>query len=104
MSSRSVVSVHMGGQEYRVRSDADPQWLARVAAHVDDSMARIRSRTDTVDSLAIATLAALNIARELIELREAHGQPIEAVSPPPDPNRLRALIEQAESALGAEPR
>ena len=88
----------MGGQEYRVRSDADPEWLARVAALVDESMERIRTRTDTVDSLAIATLAALNIARELVELRESLEEDPEAPEPP-DPQRLQALIEQTEAAL-----
>jgi cell division protein ZapA (FtsZ GTPase activity inhibitor) len=99
----------MGGQEYRIRSDADPAWLQRVAAHVDESMARIRNRTDTVDSLAIATLAALNIARELLELKEGLGatSPGETVTggpapngPGADPDRLRALIERAEAAAG----
>lgn len=98
----------MGGHEYRIRSDADPAWLQRVAAHVDESMARIRDRTDTVDSLAIAALAALNIARELLELKErgaavspvAASAPAAATAPGADAARLRALIEQAEAAAG----
>ena len=98
MINRSVVSVRMGGQEYRIRSDEDPEWLQRVAAHVDESMERIRSRTDTVDSLAIAMLAALNIARELMELREAQegrGPAGEVIA---EAERVRALTELAESA------
>jgi cell division protein ZapA (FtsZ GTPase activity inhibitor) len=89
VSNRSVVSVQMGGQEYRIRSDADPAWLQRVAAHVDESMARIRNRTDTVDSLAIATLAALNIARELLEQKEGLGatSPGETATGGPAPTR-----------------
>ena len=109
MANRSVVSVQMGGHEYRIRSDADPAWLQRVAAHVDESMERIRTRTDTVDSLAIATLAALNIARELLELKKRGGgavssvaaaTPAAATAPGADALRLRALIEQAEAAAG----
>ena len=100
MSNRSVVSVRMGGREYKIRSDVDAEWLSRVAAHVDASMERIKRRTDTVDSLAIATLAALNIARELVELKECGA----AAAPGPradaeDP-RLRALIDLAEAAAG----
>ena len=87
----------MGGQEYKLRSDEDPEALQRVASLVDESMERIRSRTDTVDSLAIAMLAALNIARELMELRQAHGDVADSQAIA-DPERLRPLIEQVEAA------
>ena len=105
MDNRPVISVRIGGQDYGIRTDADPEWLQRVAQHVDDSMERIRTRTDTVDSLVIATLAALNIARELIELREDHEalQPRLQPAVLPDPagaNRLQALTQLAESELG----
>jgi cell division protein ZapA len=71
------VAVHIAGREYRIRSDADPEWLQRVAEYVDESLRRIRERTRTVDSLDVAILAALNLARELMELKE-DGAPITA--------------------------
>ncbi len=101
MDNRSVVSVRIAGHDYGIRTDSDPEWLQRVAKHVDDSMERIRTRTDTVDSLAIATLAALNIARDLIELREAYeaGGKRAAAPDPAGANRLQALTRLAESEL-----
>jgi cell division protein ZapA len=94
--SRRAVAVRIAGQEYRIRSDADEAWLQQVAGHVDETMSRIRHRTGTVDSLDVAVLAALNIARELLEGREELAR---AVAQTPDRERLRELIELAESGL-----
>ena len=69
MAANSV-AVRIAGKEYRIRSDADGEWLQRVAQYVDQSLRQIRERTRTVDSLDVAVLAALNLAREVMELRE----------------------------------
>ena len=95
MSSRRSLPVRIRGQEFRILTDKDPEALARVAELVDQTMARIERHTGAVDSLDVAMLTALNLARELLELREADSGA--AV----DPDRLRALVEQAESALVA---
>ncbi len=92
MSSKQSVSVTISGQEYRIKSDADEHSLQKVAQHVDQTMERIRKRTGTVDTLEVALLAALNLARELEQLRSSLVQ-----SPPPSEGSLRALIELAES-------
>jgi cell division protein ZapA len=95
-SSRRSVSVKLGGKEYRLRSDADPEWLQQVASYLDKSMQTIRERTNTVDSLDIALLAALNLAREVLQLREgATDAPVDGI----DPDRLRGLIELVETEL-----
>ena len=100
------VEVRIAGRAYRIRSDADPAWLQQVARQVDEAMTLIRDRTETVDTLEVAVLTALNLAREILLLREqlavareaeiaAGGGDIQDVSP----DSLRALIELAESAL-----
>jgi len=100
------VEVRIAGREYRIRSDADPAWLQQVARQVDEAMTLIRDRTETVDTLEVAVLTALNLAREILLLREqlavareaeivAGGRDARAASP----DSLRALIELAESAL-----
>jgi cell division protein ZapA (FtsZ GTPase activity inhibitor) len=58
-------------------------------------MGRVERHTGAVDTLDVAMLAALNLAKELLELRE--GGAVGEV----DGDRLRALLEQAESALVA---
>jgi cell division protein ZapA (FtsZ GTPase activity inhibitor) len=96
MASKRAVSVRIRGQEFRVVSDDDEAWLQRVAGYLDETMASVEERTGTVDSLDVAMLTALNLARELVELRENAS-----MSPAGGPaaRRLRGLIELAESAL-----
>ena len=94
--AKESVSIRIRGQEYRVRSDGDGEALQRIAAYLNETMSRIEQRTGTVDSLSVATLTALNLARELVELRERGA-------PPADAGRMQGLIEFAESALAGTP-
>jgi len=87
--------VRIRGKEFRVLTDGDEASLQRVAGLLDETMARVERHTGAVDSLDVAMLAALNLARELLELREG-GALVGA-----DGDRLRSLVEQAESALVA---
>lgn len=104
-SPRPVI-VEIGGQEYRIRSAASEAWLRKVAACVDDAMGQIRERTDTVDSLDVALLAALNLARQVVQLREAQldglGEPSEGELAV-DRGHLRDLIERVETVLEEGP-
>ncbi len=92
MAKRSV-SVRIRGHEFRVRSDDDEAALQRVAGYLDETMAKVEEKTGTVDSLSVAMLTALNLAREVVELREGR------LGIGGDPQRLRSLIDLAESAL-----
>lgn len=102
--NKAVVSVQISGQEYRIRTDADPDSLHRVAGLVDAAMNQVAARTGTVDTLDVAVLTSLNLGRELVALREkteAVGavQAAEAVDAAGEQQRLRDLIGLAESAL-----
>jgi cell division protein ZapA (FtsZ GTPase activity inhibitor) len=92
MAKRSI-SVRIRGHEFRVRSDDDEAALQRVAGYLDETMTKVEEKTGTVDSLSVAMLTALNLAREVVELREGQ-QGLGG-----DPKRLRSLIDLAESAL-----
>lgn len=94
---KTPVTVRIRGREFRIRSDADEESLARVAGYLDDAMARVEERTGTVDSLSVAMLTALNLAREVVEMREDGAHRGDA------PARLREVIELAESALEGVP-
>jgi cell division protein ZapA (FtsZ GTPase activity inhibitor) len=94
--TKRAVSVRISGQEYRIRSDADESSLQRVAQCVDVAMDQIRSRTGTVDTLGVAILTSLNLAREVLSLRERASHSDAESS---EPGRLRDLIELAESVL-----
>lgn len=105
-SGKRSVEVTIGGRQYRIRSDLDEAWLKRVAAAVDDAMQRIRERTNTVDSLEVAVLTALNLSRELLQLRDRVGELDTGGTPANlETAGLRELIELVESELeaGASP-
>jgi cell division protein ZapA len=95
--SKRTVPVEIQGQEYRIRSDSDASTIRRAAALVDETMAKVRDRTGTVDTLDIAVLTALNIANHLISLRDAadpasQGEAIRS-------NHLGELISLLEAAI-----
>ena len=92
-AEKRSVSVRIRGREFRIRGNEDEESLQRVAGYLDETMARLEERTGAVDSLDVALLTALNLAREVVELRE--GRRAETVSP----KRLRSLIERIEGAL-----
>jgi cell division protein ZapA (FtsZ GTPase activity inhibitor) len=97
MAEKRTVSVWIFGQEYRVRSDSDEESIRRAAAFVDESMGNIRDRTGTFDSLNIAVLAALNISKHLMALREKEGIGGSQETVPLD--QLKELIRLVESAV-----
>ena len=80
-------SVKILGREYRIRSDADPEHIERVAAYVDQVMHDVQRNTPDTQNAAV--LAALNIASELMRARAANLTI--------DGERIRALIELVDS-------
>jgi cell division protein ZapA (FtsZ GTPase activity inhibitor) len=94
------VTIRVRGQEFKIRTNDDADALHRVADYLDETMSLVEARTGTVDSLDLALLTALNLARELVELRDdgVRGAAAGAGSGI-DEDRLAALIERAEEAL-----
>ena len=81
------VTIKILGKEYRVRSDGDDAHLQEVASYLDATLQEIRRSTpDTQDA---AVLAALNMASELLQMRQSGGFPR---------TRLQALIDLIDSA------
>lgn len=99
--AKRTVSVQLRGHEFRIRSDDDEELLRRVAGYLNETMLRVEQRTGTVDSLDVALLTALNLARELVDVREGRAG---GASAGVDTGRLRALIELGESAIQPEDR
>ena len=64
MSESRVVHVEVHGQRYPIRSALDPQYVAELAAYVDEKMRHAAMETPAGDTLKVAVLAALNIADE----------------------------------------
>lgn len=66
-----AVSVDIYDQIYHLRG-TDPQYIEHLAHTVDAKMRAVSAHGTTVDSLRVAVLAALNIADELVALRQRH--------------------------------
>ena len=70
---RSSVRVTIVGEEYTVRSPIDPEHTRAVAGYVDAAIRKIVSSGTVVESHKAAILAAMQIAGELFEERQAAG-------------------------------
>ena len=96
---KESVAVRIAGHEYKIRSDGDAASLREIASYVDRAMARVRERTGTVDSLDVAVLTCLNLAREILAL---HGQQTPSGAVAIDEEQLRGLIQRVESSIGRD--
>ena len=67
-----VVAVEIHGQRYPIRSSLEPEYVARLAAYVDERVRAAGESTPNGDSVRILILAALNIADELFRIRETN--------------------------------
>jgi len=97
VAPKATVAVNIRGKEFRVVSDEDADSLQRVAGYLDDTLASVAERTGLVDSLDISLLTGLNLARELVRVRE--GRDPGLAGAPAD--RVRALTDSVESALAS---
>jgi len=66
-----AVAVEIYDQIYHLRG-TDPAYIEQLARIVDAKMRAVSALGNTVDSLRVAVLAALNIADELETLRQRH--------------------------------
>lgn len=73
------IRVTIYDQEYKMRGHLDPDYIRRLAEFVDGKMRSVAARTQTVDSLRTAVLAALNIADEYHQLLARHEAAVQQV-------------------------
>ena len=66
-----VVQVDIFGSQYTIRKGSEnPEYIARVAAYVDQKMREINERLPVASVSRVAVLASLNLADELFKERE----------------------------------
>lgn len=70
MTERRSVRVRILGEPYTLRSDADEAHTRAVAAHVDAVISQVAASGTVVEPHKLAILAALQMADELLRLRE----------------------------------
>jgi len=74
-ANNSSVRVEIFDQAYNLRG-SDPDYILKLADYVDAKMRAVAEQTNTIDTVRLAVLAALNIADEFHLLkRRAEGGP-----------------------------
>ncbi len=79
MVKRSV-EVEIFGQRYILRSGFSEEQVREVATYVDGKMREVVEETKTVDTLHIAILTALNIAREYLQEKDAKEELLQRIA------------------------
>jgi cell division protein ZapA (FtsZ GTPase activity inhibitor) len=98
VADKPTVAVQIRGKEFRLRSDDEAESLQRVAGYLDETMATVEKRTGTIDSLDLALLTGLNLAREIVREREGAEARGGASS-----EQLEALTDLVEAELDTTP-
>ena len=68
-ASNTAVRVEIFDQAYNLRG-SDPEYILKLAEYVDTKMRAVASATNTIDTVRLAVLAALNIADEYYLLKK----------------------------------
>lgn len=93
---KTSVTVRIAGEEHSIRANAAPEYTRRCAKIVDDRIHEIRSKGGLIETHKAAILAALSIADELLQAREATDKVrLETAS------RATNLVRRLEAELGA---
>ncbi len=70
-----VVQVDIFGSQYTIKQGSeDSEYIARVAAYVDQKMREINDRLPVASVSKVAVLASLNLADELFKERDGMGR------------------------------
>lgn len=69
---KRVVEVEIFGNRYTLKSEFPETEVRRIAAYVDAKMREVAAQSRSVDSLHIAILTALNIARDYLQEKEGN--------------------------------
>ena len=78
MTKSKPVKVSIMGQEYNVRTDADPKYIHKVAKFVEDRMKEIEEAApETTSQLRIAVLAAMNVTDEYLSTMQKKNEAID---------------------------
>lgn len=94
------VTVRIMGKEYSVVCPPDEhEALVKSADYLNERMTTIRRRGKALGAEKIAVMAALNIARELLEIKGVEGV---ATASPQSVQRLRQLSLDIDSTLTLE--
>jgi cell division protein ZapA len=97
MEETSATTVEILGREYRIRGSADPTYVREVARFVDAKLREVSRGAAGQPGDRVAVLAAMNIADELFQLRQASSEEISTIE-----RRAESLISLLDEKLSLE--
>ena len=107
-------TVRIGGKEYTMTGSDSEEYIHRVAIYVDRKMSQIEESNNNLSTTMLAVLTCLNIADELLKLREETGdmrqqlenarRQVEALTPQQEANATEMNRLQKENILLREAR
>ena len=76
MADSKMISVNIYGQDYMLKSEADQNYINRIADFVEEKMKEIEETglDSNSQQLKIAVLAAMNIADELLQAKDSRNK------------------------------
>jgi len=89
-----LVEVNIFGHDYTIKTDADTEYIQKIAKYVDEKMDEIVRNTKTVSTLNTAILAALNIADDFFRELEKREELLEEVE-----NRSMEIVKTIDTQL-----
>ncbi len=69
---KNRVTVKIMGEEYTIRGGGPPQSMEKAAGYVDRLMRSLSEENRQLNSYKIAVLAAINLADELLKVKEGY--------------------------------
>ncbi len=94
---QSVIKVQIFGGEYKIRGQADPDYIAEVARYVDNKMREINEKLSVATLGKVAILASLNLADELFKERRERELALSQVR-----ERAAGIVSKLEITLAEE--
>jgi cell division protein ZapA len=90
---KKALDVEILGQKFTITSDAEEEYMLKVAGYVDGKMQELMRSSKPVAKSNVAMLAALNIADEYHRLKHTHEEVL---------NRLDQLSKRLSTTLSEE--
>ncbi|MCX5799859.1 MAG: cell division protein ZapA [Candidatus Eisenbacteria bacterium] len=91
---QSVIKVQIFGGEYKIRGEANPEYIAEVARYVDSKMREINEKLSVTSLGKVAILASLNLADELFKERKERDTTLSQIR-----DKAASLASKLEEAV-----
>src|SRR5579862_7168097 len=95
MSDKKAVTVTIYGNEYTLKGEADPNYIAELAKYVDNKMNDIGKKS-SAPAAKVAILASMNIADEFHRLEKAKNENLKLIE-----TLEKNLLEMKKSSDGS---